>query len=87
MVQDVLLLMCIQKPQWMLSDNRPEFVGRPFQQMLDEWEIEHVQTTPYMPSSNGLAERMIRTLSEILRMVRPIMNGMSTWVESYLHTI
>ena len=68
-VQDVLLPMCIRKPQRMLSDNGPEFVGRPFQQMLDEWGIEHVRTTPYMPSSNGLAERTIRTLSEMLRMM------------------
>ena len=33
MVQDMLLPMCIQKLQWMLSDNGPEFVERTLQQM------------------------------------------------------
>ena len=64
-----LLPMCISKPIRMLSDNGPEFVGKPFEQMLSQWGIIHVLTTPYMPSANGLAERTIRTLSEILRMM------------------
>src|ERR1044072_7245082 len=52
-VREILLPMCICKPKLMLSDNGPEFVGQPFQKMLYDWDIEHVRTTPYMPSSNG----------------------------------
>ena len=68
-VSSNLLPMCVSKPVRMLSDNGPEFVGSSFERMLSEWNIEHVLTTPYMPSANGLAERTIRTLSEILRMM------------------
>ena len=80
----MLLTIWIRKPQRMLSDNGPEFVGKSFQQMLDEWGIEHVRTTSYMPSSNGLAERTIRTLSEMLRTVNKTENEWDDHVGSVL---
>ncbi len=66
-IQQQLLPMMITKPRKCLSDNGPEFVGKPFRQMLAENGISHIYITPYMSSSNGLAERTIRTLSELLR--------------------
>ena len=62
-----VLPMCVCKPKKCLSDNGPEFLGKEFEYMLKENEIEHILTTPYMPSSNGLAERTIKTLCEMLR--------------------
>ncbi|XP_066965656.1 uncharacterized protein [Macrobrachium rosenbergii] len=64
-VSMVLLLACVRKPARMLGDNGPEFVGRPFEQMMKEWGINHIATTPYMSSANGLAKRTIMTLSEM----------------------
>ena len=57
----------IQLPTKMLTDNGPEFVGEPFETMLDEFNIYHVRTTPYKPSSNGAVERVNRTITELLR--------------------
>ena len=42
--------------------------------MLDKWETEHVRIISYMPSSYGLTERTIRTLSEMLQMVSKTKN-------------
>ena len=52
--------------------------------MFDKWSFKHVRTTPYMPSSNGLAERTIRTLSEMLRTVNKTENEWDDHVGSVL---
>ncbi|XP_068215653.1 uncharacterized protein [Palaemon carinicauda] len=80
MVGQVMLPMCVCKPVRMLSDNGPEFVGWEFEQMLREWGIEHVYSTPYMPNANGLAERTVRTLTEILRMMSTCGNDWDLYV-------
>ncbi|XP_064101761.1 uncharacterized protein LOC135212248 [Macrobrachium nipponense] len=60
MVGQVVLPMCINV----------EFVGWEFEEMLKEWGIVHVYSAPpYMPSANGLAERTVRTMTEILQMM------------------
>ena len=54
-------------PLRVLTDNGPEFVGAPFEELLSEYGVHHLQTTPGQPSSNGLVERANRTLIELLR--------------------
>src|SRR5678816_3631754 len=58
--------------------------GQAFEQMLSDWGIEHVKTTPDMPSSNGLAERTARTLSEMLRMMSERENDWDYWLGKVL---
>ena len=57
----------IRLPSKLLTDNGPEFIGEPFETLLDELNIYHVRTTPYKPSSNGAVERVNRTITELLR--------------------
>lgn len=68
----------------MLSDNGLEFVGEPFEEMLRDWGKEHVKTTPYMFSSKGLAERTVRTLCEMLRVMCTRENEGDLWVGKVL---
>ena len=68
-VKTRLLPMMISKPLKILSDNGPEFIGEPFKDMLRSTGIRKVNITPYMSSSNGLAERTIQTISEMLRTI------------------
>jgi hypothetical protein len=57
-------------PNKILSDNGPEFAAKEFNLLLDEYSINHVFTTPYKPSSNGIVERVNRTVLELLRNLR-----------------
>ena len=57
----------LRVPLRLLSDNGPEFIGRPFEDLLCRYDIKHVLSTPCKPSSNGCAERVNRTLAEMLR--------------------
>jgi transposase InsO family protein len=54
-------------PSRLLSDNGPEFRSAVFEETLESWGIKHVLTTPHKASSNGGAERAIKTLSGLLR--------------------
>ena len=67
-------------PEKVLSDNGPEFVGSPFNDLLSSYGITHIYTTPNHPPSNGLAERTIRTLTELLRVDSGSREKWTSWL-------
>ena len=50
-----------------LSDNGGEFRSFEFNNVLNEFGIDHIYVTPHRPESNGCCERYNRTLFNILR--------------------
>src|SRR5215469_11672688 len=55
-------------PLSMLSDNGREFIGPEFESLLSSYKIQHILTTPYSSSSNGVVERINRTILQFLRL-------------------
>ena len=51
-------------PDVIVSDNAPYFVSQEMEAFLKKNGIHHITPAPYNPSSNGLAERGVRTLKE-----------------------
>ena len=51
----------------LVSDNATSFTGEKFQQFLTNNGIQHVTSPPYCPSSNGQAERAVRTIKDLLK--------------------
>lgn len=43
-------------PQQLVSDNGPQLVSEEFQSFLCMNGIQHIQSAPYHPSTDGLAE-------------------------------
>ena len=58
-----------RRPEKILTDNGPEFVSELFNRVLSKYDIQHIYSTPYKPSSNGAVERLNRTVIEMLRCV------------------
>ncbi|XP_075741088.1 uncharacterized protein LOC142788732 [Rhipicephalus microplus] len=54
-------------PETIVSDNGPQFTSEEFKQFVREMGCRHVQTAPYNPSTNGLAERFVQTLKNALK--------------------
>ena len=54
-------------PEQLVSDNGPQFVSDEFKVFLKANRVKHIRSAPYHPSSNGLAERFVRTFKRALR--------------------
>lgn len=61
-----VLASSVYVPSSVLSDNGPEFRGRWFKDMLGKYGIKHDNSIPYHPSSNGVVERLNKTLKSKL---------------------
>ncbi|XP_036341596.1 uncharacterized protein K02A2.6-like [Rhagoletis pomonella] len=53
-------------PAVFITDNGPPFSSKDFAQFCADWCIEHITSSPYMPRSNGLAERSVQTIKTML---------------------
>jgi len=54
-------------PQQLVSDNSPQFTSAEFAVFLRKNGVKHIYSSPYHPSTNGLAERFVRTLKAAMR--------------------
>jgi len=57
-------------PQKIVSDNGPTFCSKQFQAFTRENGIRHTSSAPYQPSSNGVAERAVRTMKQSLHQMQ-----------------
>ena len=51
-------------PDIIVSDNAPNLVSHEMEAFLEKNGIKHITPAPYHPSSNGLAERAVRTFKQ-----------------------
>jgi putative transposase len=55
-----------------ISDNGPQFISRDFKEYIRLAGMTHARTSPYYPQSNGLLERVNKTVkSEVIRISPP----------------
>lgn len=53
-------------PNKLISDNGPQFSSSEFKDFVNQWEIDHVTSSPLYPRSNGLAERNVQTVKKLM---------------------
>jgi transposase InsO family protein len=53
---------------YIISDNGKQFIAKAFEEFCESSGIVHVRITPYRAQTNGIAERLVRTIKEMLRL-------------------
>ncbi|KAK7107442.1 hypothetical protein V1264_015374 [Littorina saxatilis] len=53
-------------PETLMSDNGPQFGSEEFQQFAVSWDFQHTTSSPGYPQSNGLAEKTVHTVKDIM---------------------
>jgi hypothetical protein len=70
------------------TDNGGEYVNDFMKEYVDSKGIEHTSTAPYQPQSNGIAERVNRTLmGKVRAMLQKLNIGFEYWPEALLHAV
>ena len=66
---DALREICSRQglPDLLISDNATSFTSAEFKQFLQRNHIEHMTPPPYSPQSNGLAERSVQVVKNLLK--------------------
>ena len=54
-------------PNTVITDNGPQFVGKPFQDLLNSYGVTHISSSPLHPKSHGFIERTIRSVKALIR--------------------
>ena len=54
-------------PETVFSDNGPQYSCLAYPEFAKEYEFKHVTSSPHYPQSNGEAERVVRTIKQLLK--------------------
>ena len=54
-------------PEVVISDNGPQYSPKEFSEFAKSWEFKHQTSSPMYPQSNGLAERTVQTVKNLLK--------------------
>lgn len=54
-------------PRVLLSDNGSQFASHQFKRFSQQWQFQHVTSSPRYAQSNGLAERAVRSAKSVLK--------------------
>ena len=54
-------------PSVLVTDNGPQYDCKEMKEFAESYAFKHVTSSPYHPQSNGLAERMVKTVKQLLK--------------------
>lgn len=71
-------------PRELVSDNGPQFTSAEFSTFLRENSIRHIRSAAYHPSSNGEAERAVRTFKQAMKSMTNEEGNLNQKLSSFL---
>ena len=59
-------------PKTIVSDNGPSFMSSEFKKFIQLNGIRHITSAPYHPSTNGLAERTVQAVKQVIKQMEGV---------------
>ena len=53
-------------PDKIVSDNRPCYASETFKELMKEYQVNHITSSPHYQQSNGLAEKYVQIIKELI---------------------
>ena len=53
-------------PSELISDNGPQYSSKEFELFAKQWEFKHTTVSPLNPQANGLVEKAVQTVKNLL---------------------
>ena len=57
-------------PDTLVSDNEPCYTSEVFTNMMQEYNVNHITSSPHYPQSNSLAEKNVQIVKNFLHKAR-----------------
>ena len=57
-------------PDSLVSDNGPHYVAETFTNLMKEYGVNHITSSPHYPQSNGLAEKCVQIVKDLFYKVK-----------------
>ena len=73
-------------PEQCVTDNESPFTSIEFESFLQQNGIKQIRTSPYHPSSNGMAERMVQTFKNSMEKMKENKGDLSEKLQRWLFT-
>ena len=77
-------------PRQLVSDNGPQFISDEFREFMAANGVKHILSSPYHPSTNGAAERLVQTMKKAMMASRqdglPIEQALAVFLFRYRST-
>ena len=73
-------------PEQCVTDNGSPFTSIEFESFLQQNGIKQIRTSPYHPSSNGMAERMVQTFKNSMEKMKENKGDLSEKLQRWLFT-
>ena len=70
-------------PEQIVSDNGPAFTSHKFKDYMKQCGIHHIRTSPYHPSSNGLAECAVQKFKSLKKLEGNVKTRLFTFLAPY----
>ena len=52
-------------PDTIVSDNGPCYISETFKELMKEYQVNHITSSPHYPQSNGLAEKYVQIIKNL----------------------
>ena len=73
-------------PNTLVSDNGPCYTSKIFKQLMTEYQVNYITSSPHYPQSNGLAEKYVQIIKNLFHEAKEEVQDQHKYLMTYRNT-